>query len=135
MQITIAGAVQTEYNGTFTIEAVPTDDTFTYQVSGSPVTPATGTITTTADMASIEVQSTDTGADKNLDPGAQLTLKAPIAGVDDDAYVQFGKISGGTDEEDIESYRARVLDIYANPISNFNGRRYRSSIKVHSRNY
>ena len=42
--ITIAGAAQTEYNGTFQITKTG-DTTFTYTVSGAPVTPATGTIT------------------------------------------------------------------------------------------
>lgn len=41
--VTVAGATQTEYNGTFVITV--TDSThFTYQVSGTPATPATGTI-------------------------------------------------------------------------------------------
>lgn len=37
----ISGCVQTEYNGTITITAVPTTTTFEYTVSGSPATPAT----------------------------------------------------------------------------------------------
>ncbi len=42
--VTVAGAAQTEYNGTFAITV--TDSThFTYQVTGTPATPATGTIT------------------------------------------------------------------------------------------
>lgn len=43
MAIRILGADQTEYNGTFTITVTDTDK-FTYTVTGSPVTPATGTI-------------------------------------------------------------------------------------------
>lgn len=41
-QIKIAGATQTEYNGTFTVASVPTATTLTYAVSGTPDTPATG---------------------------------------------------------------------------------------------
>lgn len=41
--VEISGAVQTEYNGQFSI-IVLTPTTFTYQVAGTPVTPATGTI-------------------------------------------------------------------------------------------
>ncbi|MGD9276259.1 MAG: baseplate J/gp47 family protein [Candidatus Pacearchaeota archaeon] len=119
ISVTIAGANESEYNGTFTILET-TENTFTYTVSGSPATPATGTITATSNVASVEIQSVETGQDKNLDSGAKLTLLSPIVGVDDDAYVQAGKIAGGEDEEEIESYRARVLDAYANPISNFN---------------
>ena len=43
-RVTIAGATQTEYNGTFAI-AVTGASTFTYPVTGGPATPATGTIT------------------------------------------------------------------------------------------
>jgi hypothetical protein len=42
-QVNIRGAVQTDYNGDF-IVTVTGADTFTYTVSGSPATPATGTI-------------------------------------------------------------------------------------------
>lgn len=42
--VTIAGAGESEYNGDFQI-TVLTTTTFTYTVSGSPSTPATGTIT------------------------------------------------------------------------------------------
>lgn len=43
-KVTIAGAVQAEYNGTVVITLVDAD-TFTYTVTGTPATPATGTIT------------------------------------------------------------------------------------------
>lgn len=43
-KVTIAGATQTQYNGEFVISV--TDSThFTYKVTGTPATPATGTIT------------------------------------------------------------------------------------------
>lgn len=42
--VTISGAAQAEYNGTFLI-TVTSATTFTYTVSGTPATPATGTIT------------------------------------------------------------------------------------------
>ncbi len=41
--VVISGASQAEYNGTVTITA-KTANTFTYNVSGSPATPATGTL-------------------------------------------------------------------------------------------
>lgn len=40
----ISGAVETEYNGTVTVLTVPTATTFTYAVTGTPVSPATGAI-------------------------------------------------------------------------------------------
>jgi len=42
-KVNIRGAAQSEYNGDFTITVVDAD-TFTYTVSGSPATPASGTI-------------------------------------------------------------------------------------------
>lgn len=45
--VTIAGASQTDYNGTFTV-TVTGLNTFTYTVANSPATPATGTITVAA---------------------------------------------------------------------------------------
>lgn len=45
-RVTIRGANQQEYNGIFTV-TVTTANAYTYTVSGSPATPATGTITST----------------------------------------------------------------------------------------
>jgi len=44
MDIEVSGAIETQFNGTFTLDTVVYPDTFTYTVSGSPSTPATGTI-------------------------------------------------------------------------------------------
>jgi len=51
MSVTIAGATQTDYNGTYTI-TVTGATTFTYTVANSPATPATGTITAVGGKAS-----------------------------------------------------------------------------------
>jgi hypothetical protein len=42
--ITVSGAVETEYNGTFQVATIASATTFTYTVTGTPATPATGTI-------------------------------------------------------------------------------------------
>ena len=50
--VTIAGAVETDYNGSFTITV--TDSThFDYEVTGTPTTPATGTITATGGRTTV----------------------------------------------------------------------------------
>lgn len=41
----ISGATQIDYNGLQTVQSVPTANTYTFTVQGTPVTPATGTIT------------------------------------------------------------------------------------------
>jgi len=49
-RVVIAGAVEPEYNGTY--EVTPLSETvFTYTIVGTPTTPATGTITAVADVA------------------------------------------------------------------------------------
>ena len=119
IDITIAGAVETDYNGTVTITVIDTD-TFTYEITGTPTTPATGTITASCDCATIELESDDPGSDTNLDNGALLTLISPIAGVDSTAYVQFTGITGGQDEETDPALLVRVIQSRANPVANFN---------------
>jgi hypothetical protein len=47
--VVVSGANETEYNGTFEV-VVTGPTTFTYEVSGSPATPATGTITVAEDV-------------------------------------------------------------------------------------
>jgi uncharacterized phage protein gp47/JayE len=116
---TISGAVQTEYNGTFEV-SVTASNSFSYQITGTPTTPATGTILSNSDTASIEVQSTETGQVTNQLPGVGLTILSPIAGVDDTAFVQFGEIGGGTDTETEDDFRTRILEAYQNPFSLFN---------------
>jgi hypothetical protein len=44
-QVQISGATQAAYNGIFRVTSRPTSTTFTYKVSNTPTTPATGTIT------------------------------------------------------------------------------------------
>lgn len=119
IEVAISGADQPEYNGTFVITVVDSN-TFSYLITGTPATPATGTILAESTLASIDVQSADSGNIQNLSNGQQLTLKNPIAGADDNAFVQFTAITGGQDEETIEEYRDRYLEAYRNPISNFN---------------
>lgn len=46
--VVISGATETEYNGTFLVATVPTSATFTYAVTGTPSSPATGSPAFTA---------------------------------------------------------------------------------------
>lgn len=126
MTVTTAGADQTEYNIAAVINTTGLD-TYDYEVSGSPATPATGTITATATFASVRVRSWDstlnapaTGQDKNIDEGGKLTLQSPIAGANNDAYVQYSNISGGSNEETDDEYRDRINTAYSNPPAHFN---------------
>ena len=108
MAVTISGAEQTAYNGAFEI-IVLSDTEYTYTVGGSPVTPATGTILSTATYASVNFECTTQGADTNLETGSVLTIVIPIAGVDDESIVGSGGLTGGEDIEDDDSARTRLF--------------------------
>jgi hypothetical protein len=73
--VVIHGANQSEYNGQFTITAA-TDNTFTYAVSGTPASPATGTLTAVVSALTFSGTSwstprtvTVTGIDDLMDDG------------------------------------------------------------------
>ena len=116
----IAGAVETEYNVADAVITVTGPDTFEYQVSGSPSTPATGTITASHTSVSTPVTSDDFGIDTNLAAGSSLKLQTPIVGVDDTFVVDFGQLGGGTNQESNAGLRDRTLDRIQNPVANFN---------------
>jgi len=117
---TIAGANETDYNVTDAEIVVTGLDTFTYQVSGSPSTPATGTITVSHTSIPVPVTAQDFGVATNQDAGAEIKLQSPIVGVDDATNVDFSTIDGGTDQESDEDLRLRLLDRTQNPIAHFN---------------
>jgi hypothetical protein len=71
----VVGAVQDEYNGQKSITAV-TANTFDYTVSGTPTTPATGTITTTG-----AVVSGLTNVDGEISDTRTWSSAQPITGV------------------------------------------------------
>lgn len=77
-----------------------------YRVLEDAVVAADGT----ADLA---LEAEEDGTTGNLEAGAQLQLVSPIAGADM-AAVSLG-LSGGADEEDDESVRARLLAKIRNP--------------------
>lgn len=117
--ITITGAVQAEYNGSFII-AITSATQFQYTISGSPVTPATGTINAGFVGINVDVESVNTGEDQNQPAGSILTLTTPLSGIDNNARVTFDEIGGGADDETITSYRSRYLYRYQNPHALFN---------------
>lgn len=115
----IAGANQTEYNGTFII-TVLTENTFTYQISGFPVSPATGTITGSFDGAYLSLFSQATGSINNINNGSILSFSPTIDDVEPNSYVSNTDIKGGTDLESIEDWRRRIIYRYQNPHALFN---------------
>ena len=118
--VTITGANEVEYN---VIDAVPTiisATVFTVAVTGTPATPATGTILLGFDSATLIVDSEGFGEDEDQAFDAALTFESPISGVDDVTRVDFDAVAGGFDQETDSALRSRYLDKIQNPVGNFN---------------
>lgn len=109
LSLTVSGAAQTEYNGTHAITVTAANE-FTYEITGSPATPATGTILASGTWGNADITCTTKGQETNIDAGSALSIASAPVGVNSTALVTFGTIGGGTDAEDTESYRARVLE-------------------------
>lgn len=121
---TISGADQTAYNGVKNILSIVDGNTFTFEVLGSPVTPASGTITvdfsgTNVPVESVDFQNTQNGIEVNLPTGSSLSLQSPLVGVDNILGVGATPIGGGTDQETTEQLRNRLLQRIQNPTSHF----------------
>lgn len=119
VDVTIAGANETDYNGVFEI-TVTGADSFSYEVANSPATPATGTITSTATTASVPIQSVTYGQLTNQSADSPLTLSSAISGADSTARADFLGVVGGTDIESDSDFRTRVIERVQNPVAMFN---------------
>lgn len=119
VSVTISGADQTDYNGDFDI-TVTGLNTFTYTISTTPTTPATGSILINATYATVEIKSNEAGESLNLQSGTAVSLSSPIAGIDSTGYVAFDEVGGGTDQESDDSLRDRFLFRVQNPKTPFN---------------
>lgn len=118
--VTIAGAVETDYNIVDAEIFVNGLMTFTYQVANAPGSPATGTITAAHTSIPVPVTAQDFGVATNQLSGTELKLQSPLIGVDDVANVDFSELAGGEDQETQEALRLRFLDRLQNPIAHFN---------------
>jgi len=116
---TIAGVDQTEYNGSFVVTVISLTS-FTYQVTGSPATPATGTILSSFDGAVGTLDSDGFGKVQNLDSGAQVNLSIAIIGIDTASFVGLVGVTGGTNSELDEDYSPRIISARSNPTALFN---------------
>ncbi len=116
--ITIAGAVETDYNGTFEVTVISAT-VFSYTLTATPTTPATGTITATGDYACVQVESVSAGNDQNIEPGATFNISDIVTGVDSESYVGIDGITGGADAETDSELLTRVMSSRANPVANF----------------
>lgn len=94
--------------------------TFTYQVTGTPATPATGTPVGAWTIGSTPVSSIEFSAAQDQLADAVFSVQSPLVGVDDQANADQNAISGGADRETDAALRARLLDRIRNPVAHFN---------------
>lgn len=129
MEVTFAGANETEWNVAWSPVTVTGNKSFTFTVPLSVTSPATGTITVTTLGAPGNVTCTEGGIGTNQDGATQFTLQTPIPTVNDTVVAQFEGIQGGTNDETTEEYQARVTDRWQNPQTPFNPATIESTIK------
>lgn len=108
IEVTVSGADQVEYNGAFVV-VVTARDKFTFEVIGTPATPATGTIEYDAVFAIVDLIAQDVGQATNLSSGAVLTTTPTITDINSTGFAQFDGLSGGTEIENDAELFARVL--------------------------
>ena len=122
--VEISGADQPEYNKT-TLVNVINETQYSYDVTGSPATPATGFIITNAIFANVPVESNEfqdsaNDVNVNLELDTTISLQSPIAFVENNGAVGADDIGGGTDAETDTDLRSRVVGRIQNPIAHFN---------------
>lgn len=118
LSVTIAGASQTEYNITATINVI-SNTQFTYTISGTPASPATGTITASFTSAYIAIKAIDYGVNGNSLGGSQLTLISPIVDVNDACYLSYDGLTLGLNAETDDQLRSRFNERCANFAAHF----------------
>jgi uncharacterized phage protein gp47/JayE len=115
----ITGASPSDFNASNVLITVTSPTQFQFTQAGTSGS-ATGTIVAQWTTANVEVDSSTQGENTNITAGGVLTLSSPIAGVNNNSFVDYNEISGGADQEDDDSYRERVLFRIQFPFSFFN---------------
>lgn len=130
-EYSIASATNTIFNGTFDI-AVTTKDNVVYRIDDQTTyteNPSTTAINLTVTRAVVEVESIETGKDKNVQVGTTMDLEITIGGVDESGYVLHNGMVGGDDEEGVEDYRKRLVLAIRSPRTPFSKAEITSIIK------
>lgn len=129
ISVTIAGADQTDYNGTFTI-TVLSETVFTYEITATPSSPATGTVTISCTCVLVAVTSVEVGLAQNLASGSRLSLTTSISGVNVAAHVSALGITGGQDLESLADWLIRIEQRRENPVANFNASAIEARVRL-----
>lgn len=117
-KVTILGADQSDYNIVNQAVSVNASNQFQFEITATPTTPATGTITCSFNTARTQIIADDYGSASNSSGSSIFSLISPLAGVDLIA-ADFDGIAGGSDLESDDDLRARTNERYANLKSPF----------------
>lgn len=108
--VLISGCDQVEYNGEHRVTSTTTA-TFTFDVVGSPVTPATTQTTMSAKMAPLGFEIAFTGTNKRAYRSPNVLSSRPFLRVDDSCdphwtttYAKFGKVTLAEGMSDIDTF-------------------------------
>ena len=129
MVLTIAGANETAFNGDQTLEIL-TSSTFRYANTGTNQT-ATGTLTGTFIGCRCDVVSVSAAESANQTYTDTLTLADNIDNVDA-TYITFNGITGGTDIETLEDFKARLVEYLQYPENKGNRFQHQAWLKQNS---
>lgn len=117
--VTISGANESDYNGTFVISVISATE-FTYSINPAAPGAATGTISSTNTSAYVNVRCTSNGTGVNVASSATMDIQVNNPNIDSVAFVAFGGVQGGTDDQSTEEYRQEIIDAWRNPVTQFN---------------
>lgn len=110
IKINVTGFLDNAYNGNDLVITVIDEYSFVYSKSGIVNNP-TQVGKYSLQYAVLELSSSETGFDKNIRSGEELTIESQITDLESKAYVTYNGIDGGSDDEDIESLRTRGLEL------------------------
>jgi uncharacterized phage protein gp47/JayE len=88
----------------------------TFQLADGTQFVSTADATVSAGTANVSIEAVEAGTDANADTGATISLTGPIAGIDTDGLIAASGQVDGSDQEEIEDYRERVLLRIQTPI-------------------
>lgn len=117
-EITISGASESDLNGTFACTVIDAYKV-SYEITNTTLAdPDTGTCDYS--LADVYVKSKAYGVINNKAGGSIISLSAPIGGIETDGVVQYGGLTGASDEETDEELRVRIETRRKNPVTHFN---------------
>ena len=126
--VTISGANEVDYNGTFTVIAID-EDTFSYVVPSTTASPATGTILCSSLRVILFLDAQEGGLNGNLSANEKIDFVITSPNVNSEAAIIFNGLTGGSDEQTEDEFQIEILDFVREPVAPFNAPNIKVVIK------